>query len=72
MKDKFPAAFNKLNEIEKEANDLKDKIEAFNSSINDYQEQINELLNNYEIELVIYDEIENFRDWSDPEFYYPY
>jgi hypothetical protein len=38
----------------------------------DFEEHINNLLSEFDYELVIYDEVEYFKNYKDPEFDYPY
>jgi hypothetical protein len=33
---------------------------------------VNELFSEFEFELVIYDEVEYFKKYTDPDFFYPY
>jgi hypothetical protein len=37
-----------------------------------YEEYINEIFGTIKFELVLYDEVEYFKNYNDPEFNYPY
>lgn len=52
-------------EYDHKTNFFKDHMDAF-------EDYINSLFQEFEFELVIYDEIEYFKNYRDPEFFYPY
>ena len=37
-----------------------------------YESHLNELLNEFSLQLVVYDEIEQYREWNEKLFQYPF
>ena len=48
------------------------KIKEFNNSQVKYKAYVDELFSLYEFNIILYDEVENFKDYNSPLFNYPY
>ena len=60
-------------EIEKEINELIDIKKIYGQNSEFYSQYLNEnVFGKLDFELVLYDEIEKFREFDHPEFSYPY
>lgn len=40
--------------------------------IKEYEAEVEQIVSGYSFELFVYDEIENFKEYDDPDFNYPY
>lgn len=47
-------------------------MNEFENAYSNYQQIVFDLFNSFEINLIVYDEIENFKDYDSPKFNYPY
>ena len=47
-------------------------MEFFEEHMDDFTDYINGILEQFSFELVIYDEVEYFKKYNHPEFFYPY
>ena len=60
-------------ELEKEINELIDIKDIYSKNIEFYSQYLNDnIFGRLDFELVLYDEIEKFREYDDPQFSYPY
>ena len=48
------------------------QMEKFQENFSSFEAYINDLFSEFEYELVVYDEVEYFKKYTHPEFYYPY
>ena len=49
-----------------------EKTTKFEDSQSEFETYIDGLLQSFDIELIVYDEVENFKSYDDPEFNYPF
>lgn len=51
---------------------LDEIFDNYDKIYQDFKSEIQDLMNEFQIELIIYDEVELFRDYHDPNFQYPF
>jgi len=52
--------------------ELGEKEQAYEDMQTDYEDEINSILDEFYIDLIIYDEVEHFRESDDDFFDYPF
>jgi hypothetical protein len=51
---------------------IEEQLEVYQENHELFWKEIEKLYRKYELDLVLYDEIEKFREWNDEQFVYPF